>query len=473
MIGSQGSVMRKTTVKPKIKKTSRGNNASNPSWSKFTWRSFPIKQQPVWPDKGVYEETLKKLSGLPALVFAGETRMLKQNLADAQEGKAFVLQAGDCAEDFSRCNGPRIHDLLKVILKMSIIIAYAGEKKVIKIGRIAGQYAKPRSSDTEIIGGLKIPIYRGDMVNSPEPDLKARIPDPRRILEGYFRAAATLNLVRAFTKGGYAALDKIKSWSDASFGSFPASRKYDELVNGIKKAVSFTTAMGIDIKSPQFNEITMYTSHEALLLEYEEALTRIDTTTDDWYDTSAHMLWIGDRTRQADGAHVEFLRGVGNPLGVKIGPDYAIEDIKRLIQKLNPANESGRITLITRFSAGKIKALLPRLVSEMKREGFRVVWLCDPMHGNTFVNKQSQKTRKYQDILGEIKCFWQIHQAMGTTAAGVHLELTGDNVTECIGGNRKLLDKHLKLNYQTNCDPRLNAEQAVELAFEIAEIISC
>jgi 3-deoxy-7-phosphoheptulonate synthase len=461
----------KNTGKAKTKERIAYSKTSKSEWTKFTWRSFPIRQQPVWPDKGVCDDTLKKLSGLPALVFAGETRMLKQDLAEALEGKAFILQAGDCAEDFSRCNGPCIHDLLKVILKMSIIIAYAGEKKVVKIGRIAGQYAKPRSSDTEMIRNLKIPSYRGDMVNSPEPTLEARTPDSRRILDGYFRAAATLNLVRAFTKGGYAALDKIRSWSDASFGSFPASRKYDELVNGIKKAINFTTAMGIDIKSPQFNEITMYTSHEALLLEYEEALTRIDTTTGDWYDTSAHMLWIGDRTRQTNGAHTEFLRGVGNALGAKIGPDFDIDDIKRLIQKLNPSNDPGRLTLITRFGARKIKSLLPNLLKEIKSEGFKVVWLCDPMHGNTYTNKHIQKTRKYEDILQEIKCFWQIHKAMGTIAGGVHLELTGDNVTECIGGNRKLLDKDLKLNYQTNCDPRLNAEQAVELAFEIAGII--
>jgi len=309
--------MKKKIVKQKTEKIIRRNIVSNPEWTKFSWRSFPIKQQPVWPDKAICEDVFKNLSSLPALVFAGETRMLKQDLAEAMEGKAFVLQAGDCAEDFSRCNGPRIHDLLKVILKMSIIIAYAGEKRVIKIGRIAGQYAKPRSSAIEKIGNLEIPSYRGDMVNSPEPTMEARIPDPRRILEGYFRAAATLNLVRAFTKGGYAALDKIRSWSDASFGSFPASRKYDELVNGIKKAINFTSAMGIDIKTPQFNEITMFTSHEALLLEYEEALTRIDTTTGDWYDTSAHMLWIGDRHRPTGWRSCGISAWCGQPCGNK------------------------------------------------------------------------------------------------------------------------------------------------------------
>jgi 3-deoxy-7-phosphoheptulonate synthase len=440
-------------------------------WNKTSWRSFPIRQQPRWPDMAVCEDTLKKLANLPALVFAGESRALKQQLAEVLTGNAFVLQAGDCSEDFSRCNGPRIHDFLKVILKMSIILAFAGEKKVVKIGRIAGQYAKPRSSDTERIGDMEIPVYRGDMVNSPEPTLAARIPDPHRILEGYFRSAATLNLVRAFTRGGYAALDKIQSWSEASFGSFPTNRKYDELVNGIRKAVNFASAIGIDIKAPQLNEITMYTSHEALLLEYEEAMTRIDTTTGDWYDTSAHMLWIGDRTRQLDGAHVEFLRGVCNPLGVKIGPKHDIDDIKRLIEKLNPNNEPGRLTLITRFGFEKINSFFPELLRQIKSEGFRILWSCDPMHGNTYTNQYSRKTRKWEDILREIQDFWTIHRTEGSIAGGVHLELTGDNVTECIGGNRQLLDNDLRLNYQTNCDPRLNAEQAVELAFELAEII--
>ena len=440
-------------------------------WHKSSWRSFPIKQQPVWPDISICEDTFSKLSDLPALVFAGETRDLKKELAEVIEGKALVLQAGDCAEDFSRCNGPRIHDLLKVILKMSIILAYAGEKKIVKIGRMAGQYAKPRSADTETVGELTIPSYRGDMVNRPEPTLEARTPDPRRILDGYFRATATLNLVRAFTKGGYAALDKIQSWSDASFGSFPANRKYDELVDGIRKSVNFVTALGIDIKAPQFNEMTMYTSHEALLLEYEEALTRVDTTTGAWYDTSAHMLWIGDRTRQVDGAHVEFLRGVCNPLGVKIGPNHDIDNIKLLIQMLNPENEPGRITLITRFGSEKIESFLPPLLREMKNEGFNIIWCCDPMHGNTYTNGFGQKTRKYEDILKEIRNFWVIHRAEGTIAGGVHLELTGDNVTECIGGKRQLRDQDLHLNYQTNCDPRLNAEQAVDLAFDLAEVM--
>jgi len=444
----------------------------NPEWTKSSWHSFPVCQQPYWPDAVTCEETLKTLSHLPALVFAGETRALKRQLADAVEGKAFALQCGDCAEDFSRCHGPDIHNLLKVILQMSIILAYAGEKRIVRIGRIAGQYAKPRTSDTEIIDGQEIPSYRGDMVNSPEPTLTARTPDPRRMLEGYFRATATLNLVRAFVNGGYASLDQVHAWHQDFCDKFPVSEKYEELVSGIKKAVNFINAIGIDVRAPQLNQVDFYTSHEALLLEYEEAMTRIDTTTGKWYDTSAHMLWIGDRTRQNNGAHVEFLSGVCNPIGIKIGPNHGIDEIKKIVTKLNPENDPGRLTMITRFGAGKIDSLLPQLVRGMKNEGFKLVWCCDPMHGNTYINSYSQKTRKFEDIMKEISDFMLIHQAEGTIAGGVHLELTGDNVTECIGGKRQLLDKDLHINYQTNCDPRLNAEQAVELAFALAEILN-
>ena len=429
-------------------------------------------QQPTWPNANDCEDTLKTLSQLPALVFAGESRELKQQLANAVEGKAFVLQCGDCAEDFFRCNGPRIHDLVKVILQMSIILAYAGEKQVVNIGRIAGQYAKPRSSNTEKVGGVEIPSYRGDMVNSPEPTLQARTPNPRKMLEGYFRATATLNLVRAFTRGGYAALDQVHAWHQDFLDVFPANQKYEELAMGIRKAINFTTAIGLDMHAPQLNQVTLYTSHEALLLEYEEAMTRIDTTTGDWYDTSAHMLWIGDRTRQLDGAHVEFLRGVCNPLGMKIGPEHDIDDIKQIIEKLNPKNDPGRLTLITRFGAERVNLFLPQLLREMKREGFNLVWICDPMHGNTYRNRYSKKTRKFEDILKEIHDFFKIHRAEGTIAGGVHLELTGDSVTECVGGSRQLTDKALDQNYETNCDPRLNAEQAVEIAFELAEILN-
>ncbi len=441
-------------------------------WTKNSWRSFPALQQPVWPEAAVRDESLAKLARLPALVFAGESRSLIQQLADVAAGKAFVLQAGDCSEDFSRCHGPHIHDLLKVILQMSIILAYSGEKKVVKIGRMAGQYAKPRSSDTETVNGIEIPSFRGDMINSAEPTLKARTPDPRRVVEGYFRAAATLNLVRAFTKGGYAGLNHLHSWSVEHFPAYTAKQKYEEIIKGIRKAISFTNALGLDTSVPQINETTIYTSHEALLLEYEEALTRVDTTTGLWYDTSAHMLWLGDRTRQVHGAHVEYLRGICNPLGVKIGPKHDLDDIKRLIEKLNPENKPGRLSLIVRMGAEKVATLLPPLIHAVQAEGFHVVWLSDPMHGNTYVNSRGQKTRHFETILQEIREFWNVHHAEGTNAGGVHIELTGENVTECVGGSAQLRDKDLELNYQTSCDPRLNPEQAVELAFELSQILN-
>jgi 3-deoxy-7-phosphoheptulonate synthase len=445
---------------------------SEAEWTKSSWRSFEARQQPTWPDETVYFETLNTLSELPPLVFAGESRTLKEQLAEAAAGNAFVLQCGDCAEDFSRCNGSAIREILKVILQMSVVLAYAGEKRVIKIGRIAGQYAKPRSSDTELVNGLEMPSYRGDMVNSPEPSLEARTPDPRRMLEGYFRAAATLNLTRAFTRGGFAALDKVRDWHSESLRTLPASQKYDQIAKQISKTINFLAAIGLDATNPSLNQVTLYTSHEALLLGYEEALTRKDSTTGEWYDCSAHMLWIGDRTRQVNGSHVEFLRGVRNPIGLKIGPNYEIDDIKNIITKLNPHNEPGRLTLITRFGAEKIKAILPKLLREIQSEGCSVVWCCDPMHGNTYQSDYGQKTRNFSDILGEIRNFFQIHRAEGTIPGGVHLELTGDNVTECTGGSRQLLDLNLQENYQSNCDPRLNAEQSVELAFELSEMLN-
>ncbi len=444
----------------------------NHKWTKNSWRSFPAEQQPHWPDIQCYEDVLKKLSELPSLVFAGETRALKRQLAGAAEGNTFVLQCGDCSEDFSRCTGPRIHALIKVVLQMSIILAYAGEKRVVNIGRLAGQYAKPRSLDVEVVGDKELPCYRGDMVNSCEPNLQARTPDPQRIIEGYFRSTATLNLVRAFTSGGYAALDMVDAWHKDFIDMFPANRKYENLAKDIRKALTFSNAIGIDIHAPQANQIVLYTSHEALLLGYEEAMTRIDTTTGDWFDTSAHLLWIGDRTRQLNGAHVEFLRGIGNPIGVKIGPDYQIDDIKKIVQRLNPSNVPGKVTLITRFGSKKIASLLPQLLQEMKREGFQIVWLCDPMHGNTYKNSIPIKTRNFDDILEETRIFFDIHKSEDTVAGGVHLELTGENVTECIGGRRNFLAQDLQTNYQTTCDPRLNAEQAVELAFELANILN-
>lgn len=441
-------------------------------WIREGWRKFNATQQPVWPDITEYEDVLKQLAELPALVYAGETRTLVNNLADAAKGEAFILQCGDCSEDFSSCNGPRIHALIKVILQMSLILSYSGEKKVVNIGRIAGQYAKPRSSNTEIINNREILSYRGDMINSPEPTHEARTPDPGRIIEGYFRAAATLNLVRAFTRGGYAALDLAESWHKDFAGLFPANNQYKELVRGIKKAVNFLKTEGFSYDFPQLNQTVLYTSHEALLLGYEEAMTRIDTTTGLWYNTSAHMLWIGDRTRNPDGAHVEFLRGVNNPIGIKVGADYNIDDIKKVINLINPLNKPGRITLISRLGVKNTDGLLPPLLKAIKDEGMCVTWLCDPMHGNTYKNPINIKTRKFDDIITELELFFTLCKANDTVPGGVHLELTGDNVTECIGGQSAISDNDLKVNYQTSCDPRLNAEQSIELAFRLSKLIN-
>ena len=441
-------------------------------WGKNSWQDYPALQQPNWPDHEVYDSVISQLSTLPALVFAGETRALMKQLGMAAQGDAFVLQCGDCSENFSRCSGPCIHALIKVILQMSIVLAYAGEKKVINIARLAGQYAKPRSSDTEQIGDLVLPSYRGDMVNSFEPDFASRTPDPKRLLEGYFRATATLNLVRAFTRGGYAALDMIEDWHKDFNKGLPLKQKYKKMLDEINKTLRFVKAMGLNLDVPQLKQMSLYTSHEGLLLGYEQALTRIDTTTGLWYDTSAHFLWIGDRTRQLDGAHVHFMSGICNPIGMKIGPEHDLEEVKQIIERLNPENIPGRITLITRFGADKIETFLPGLLRGIKREGYKVVWICDPMHGNTYNNDYDLKSRKFDDILQEIRQFFLIHKAEGTIPGGIHLELTGDDVTECTGGRRNLSDGQLCHNYQSTCDPRLNAEQAVELAFEVAEFIN-
>ncbi len=441
-------------------------------WSKTHWQNFLAMQQPKWPDQDEYQKVIASLSKLPPLVFAGEIRECKKQLAMASEGKAFLLQGGDCAEDFSMCTAPAIRESLKVILQMTVILAYAGGKPVVKIGRIAGQYAKPRSSDTEMINGVELPSYRGDMVNSPEPTPAARRPDPNRMVEGYFRAIATMNILRAFTKGGYAALDRVHAWNNEFVKSSPAGRSYEQVAGDIDKAINFMRVCGVDTNIPQLQQAIFFTSHEALLLGYEQALTRQDSTTGDWYDCGAHMLWIGDRTRQVDGAHVEFLKGVLNPLGLKIGPSHDIDELKRIITTLNPHNEPGRLTVINRFGVDKIEQYLPHLTREFKKEGFRLVWSCDPMHGNTYTSESGYKTRNFDDILKEIRLFFDILRAEDTIPGGVHFELTGENVTECIGGGQNIQDKHLRDMYLTKVDPRLNAEQSLELAFLIAEMIS-
>ena len=441
------------------------------NWNKTSWRNFPALQQPNWPDKQAFEEVVQTISRLPPLVFAGEIRELKRQLAMAAEGEAFLLQGGDCAEAFSMCTAPAIRELLKVILQMTMIMGYAGGKPIVKVGRMAGQYAKPRSADTEMVDGMELPSYRGDMVNDNLPTQEARRPDPQRMLKGYHLSCATMNILRAFTMGGYAALDRVHSWNNDFVRRSPQGQLYEKLARQIEQAINFMRVLGLDTNIPQLTQASFFTSHEALLLGYEEALTRQDSTSGGWYDCSAHMLWIGERTRQLDGAHVEFLRGVGNPIGVKIGPNHDLENVKSLIRALNPENEAGRLTLITRFGAKKINDSLPALARAMKAEGFKLVWSCDPMHGNTYTAESGHKTRNLDDILSEIRLFFEIHWGEGTVPGGVHLEMTGDNVTECTGGDRCILPRHLAENYQTQCDPRLNAEQSLELAFQIAELM--
>jgi 3-deoxy-7-phosphoheptulonate synthase len=441
------------------------------TWTKSSWRNYTALQQPKWPDADNLQDALTTLSKLPPLVFAGEIRALKQLLGEAVQGRAFLLQGGDCSEDFNNCTAPGIRESLKVILQMAVVLSYAGGKPVIKVGRIAGQYAKPRSADTENVNGVELPSYRGDMVNSPEPTLAARTPDPARMVKGYYLAASTMNLLRAFTKGGYAALNRVAAWNNEFIKTSPMGRSYERLARQIDQALHFMEVVGLDVNGPLLNQASFFTSHEALLLGYEEAMTRQDSTTGLCYDCSAHMLWIGDRTRQLDGAHIEFLSGVLNPLGMKVGPKHDIDELKRIIEKLNPQNEPGRLTLITRFGANKIDKYLPSLLRNLKGEGYNLLWSCDPMHGNTYTAETKHKTRNFNDILQEIQRFFEIHLAEGTIPGGIHFELTGENVTECTGGGRNIMDKNLQENYLTNCDPRLNAEQSLEIAFQIAEMI--
>ena len=441
-------------------------------WNKTSWKNFPIKQQPDWPDQKELDQVVESISNLPPLVFAGEIRTLKKSIVDAAQGKAFLLQGGDCAEDFRYCTAPNIREKLKVILQMAVILTYAGEKPVIKVGRVAGQYAKPRSNPYEVINGNKYPSYRGDLVNRPDATMEARIPNAQNLLEGYYRSASTLNLTRAFTKGGFASLHHIHRWNKEFVKQSKQGEKYEALANQIDSALKFLETIGFDPNNtPQLNQVQYFTSHEALILEYEQALTRKDSITGDWYDCSAHMLWIGDRTRQLEGAHVEFFRGVKNPLGIKIGPKHDLDTIRKILDVLNPKNEWGRISLITRFGAGKVEHFLPELIKAIQKDGRNILWSCDPMHGNTYTSSTLFKTRKFEDILSEIKDFFQVHWSEGTVPGGIHCELTGQNVTECIGGAQEISEDHLIHNYETSCDPRLNAQQSIELAFSIAEMI--
>jgi 3-deoxy-7-phosphoheptulonate synthase len=427
---------------------------------------------PEYPDAQALADVEKQLATFPPLVFAGEARALKRKLASVANGDAFLLQGGDCAESFAEHGANNIRDFFRVFLQMAVVLTFAGSSPVIKVGRVAGQFAKPRSSSTEKRDGIELPSYRGDIINGNDFTEEARRPDPRRQVEAYRQSAATLNLLRAFAQGGYANLASVHQWMLGFVKDSPQSRRYNELADRISEALGFMRAIGLDLEShPEMRTTDMYTSHEALLLGFEQAMTRVDSTTGDWYCTSGHMVWIGDRTRQYDHAHVEFCRGIKNPLGLKCGPSLKADDLLRLIDILNPDNEPGRLTLICREGSDKAGDLLPGLVRAVKREGKAVVWSCDPMHGNTITSASGYKTRPFDRILNEVKTFFSIHAAEGTYAGGVHLEMTGQNVTECTGGARAITDEDLNDRYHTFCDPRLNAEQSIDLAFLLAELL--
>jgi 3-deoxy-7-phosphoheptulonate synthase len=437
-------------------------------WHPGSWREKPIRQVPDYPDAAKLAAMEARLARFPPLVFAGEARRLKQHLALAARGEAFVLQGGDCAEGFADFTANIIRDQFRVLLQMAVVLTFGGGLPVVKLGRMAGQFAKPRSSETETRDGVTLPSYRGDIINGPEFTAEARTPDPARMETAYMQSAATLNLLRAFATGGYADLHQVHRWNLGFVANSPLADRYQDLATRIDESLRFLSACGMgDI--PQVRETEFYTSHESLLLPYEQALTRIDSTTGDWYACSAHFLWIGDRTRQPDGAHVEFLRGVKNPIGLKVGPTMTAEELLRLTDILNPANEPGRLTLISRMGAEKVGTLLPPLIRALARAGRQVVWLCDPMHGNTVKAANDYKTRSFDAILSEVRAFFDIHAAEGTYAAGVHVEMTGQDVTECLGGAHRLTEADLSANYATFCDPRLNASQALELAFLVAE----
>lgn len=440
------------------------------NWSPESWRTKPIFQVPTYPDQNRLAEVEESLRNFPPLVFAGEARRLKESLADVAEGKAFLLQGGDCAESFAEFHANNIRDTFRVLLQMAVVLTYGAAMPVVKVGRMAGQFAKPRSADTETIDGVTLPSYRGDNVNGSEFTAEARIPDPERMVRAYNQSAATLNLLRAFAQGGYADLHKVHQWTLGSVAGTLADARYQEMCNRLDETLAFMEACGMTSDTtPQLRETDFFTSHEALLLQYEQALTRVDSTSGDWYDCSAHMLWIGERTRQLDAGHVEFLRGVQNPLGFKAGPGMGADDLLRLIDRLNPANEAGRITIITRMGADKVGEVLPGLIRAVQREGRKVVWSCDPMHANTVKAAGGYKTRPFDAILAEVRAFFAVHKAEGSHAGGVHFEMTGQDVTECLGGMIDITEDELGDRYQTACDPRLNATQSLELAFLIAE----
>ncbi|MCH8237147.1 MAG: 3-deoxy-7-phosphoheptulonate synthase class II [Proteobacteria bacterium] len=441
-------------------------------WAPDSWRAKPIRQVPEYPDPGAIEAVEERLRRLPPLVFAGEARNLKKALGRVAEGKAFVLQGGDCAESFAEFHADNIRDTFRVLLQMAVVLTYGAALPVIKVGRMAGQFVKPRSEPTETIDGLTLPIYRGDMVNAMAFTAEARTPDPERLMQGYNQSASTLNLLRAFAQGGYADLHKVHQWNLGFVADSPLGERYRDLADRLDETLAFMAACGLTSETtPQIRETDFFTSHEGLLLNYEEAMTRVDSTSGDWYDTSAHLLWIGDRTRQLDGAHVEFMRGIANPVAFKAGPSTDADEMLELIDILNPGNEAGRLTIIARMGADKVETLLPPLIRAVEREGKKVVWVCDPMHANTQKSANGYKTRAVERILQEVQGFFAVHKGEGTHAGGVHFEMTGQDVTECTGGAVAITEANLSDRYHTHCDPRLNARQALELAFLLAEIL--
>ncbi len=443
-------------------------DVENAAWSPASWRQRPIRQAPDYPDPVALEAAEERLRQSPPLVFAGEARRLQTELARVAGGEAFLLQGGDCAESFDEFHANLIRDTFRTILQMAVVMGFGAGLPVIKLGRIAGQFAKPRSSPSETIDGTTLPIYRGDIINGPRFDAASRIPDPARMQQAYYQSAVTLNLLRAFAQGGFADLRRVNDWNRAFVAGSPLGPRYAAISARIDESLAFMKAVGL-AHAPQLAETEFYTCHEALLLPYEEALTRTDSLTGISYDCAAHMLWIGERTRQPDGAHVEFLRGIGNPIGLKCGPEMAPDDLLRLIDILNPANIPGRLTLITRVGAGRIETALPPLLRAVQREGRAVLWCCDPMHANTITANNGRKTRHFDTILAELRGFFAVHRAIGTYAGGIHIEMTGKDVTECIGGAAGLEADGLDARYHTQCDPRLNGAQALELAFLVAD----
>jgi 3-deoxy-7-phosphoheptulonate synthase len=444
----------------------------NNNWTPSSWQTFPAVQQPQWPDSGALDNALKQISAFPPLVFAGEARSLQTALGQVASGNAFLLQAGDCAESFEEFSAVNIREKLRVILQMAVMLTYSMGVPVVKVGRIAGQFAKPRSNNTETIDGVELPVFRGHMVNGPDAHAEARIPNPDRLVQAYHQAASTLNLVRAFTKGGFADLNRVHAWNQEFVAQSAEGKRYEDVASEIERALAFMRACGIDTETnTALHQVDVYTSHEALILGYEEALTRQDSLTGGWYDCSAHMLWIGERTRQLDGAHVEFLRGVGNPIGCKIGKTTDVDYVLSLCETLNPARIPGRLTLISRMGANDVEEALRPLLRAVRDAGHPVVWACDPMHGNTYSAPNCRKTRHLEDIVKEITGFVKAHRAEGTWPGGIHIELTGENVTECLGGSEGLGNDDLDTRYETVCDPRLNARQSIDLAFRVAELI--